>query len=90
MNRSRHLRDDLLQREGGNKPASRTGRAKKDRNEDEEDVDLDEMEVRSSFLNLIRFSVLTFVWFQKARRERVEYFKKLDDYQLVKENVYVV
>ena len=36
---------------GGKKPASRTGRAKKDRDE-VEDVDLDELEVRSSFLRL--------------------------------------
>lgn len=45
---------------GGKKPASRTGRAKKDR-EDEEDTDLDELEVRPSFLKLDAFPALTFV-----------------------------
>ena len=49
---------------GGKKPASRTGRAKKD--EDEEGVDLDEMEVRSSFLNLDRSPALTFTWFPES------------------------
>jgi len=39
---------------GGKKPASRTGRAKKDRDEAEEDVDLDEVEVRSCLLNSSR------------------------------------
>ena len=34
---------------GGKKPASRTGRAKKDKHEEEEDVDLDELEVRCPF-----------------------------------------
>ncbi|KAF9646175.1 hypothetical protein BDM02DRAFT_278405 [Thelephora ganbajun] len=57
-------------KKGGKKPASRTGRAKKDRDEEGEDVDLDEVE--------------------KARQERLEYFKNLDSYQLAKENVYVV
>ena len=36
---------------GGRKPASRTGKAKKNKEEDEGDVDLDELEVKSSFSN---------------------------------------
>ena len=41
---------------GGKKPASRAGKVKKNREEDEEDVDLDELEVGSSFSNF--YSIL--------------------------------
>lgn len=44
---------------GGKKPASRTGKAKKSKEEDEGDVDLDELEVRSSLSNFTTFSALT-------------------------------
>ena len=46
---------------GGKKPASRTGRAKKDRDKEEEDVDLDELEVSSSFQRFITPPALTLV-----------------------------
>jgi len=42
---------------GGKKPASRIGRAKKDKGEEDEDVDLDELEVSSYFLKLNTFPV---------------------------------
>ena len=45
---------------GGKKPASRIGRAKKDKDEGDEDIDLDELEVRSS-LKLVTSPALTLV-----------------------------
>ena len=62
---------------GGKKPASRTGKAKKDRDENEEDVDLDEMEVRSSFLNLNRFLALTFVLFAESASRAARVFQEI-------------
>jgi len=73
---------------GGKKPASRAGKAKKSK-EEEEDADLDELEVLFSFADSTALPTLTFDP-QKARRERIAYFKSLENYQLAKENVYVV
>ena len=50
---------------GGKKPASRTGRAKKDVDE-EEDVDLDELEVSSFFLKFTTFPGLMLAWFTES------------------------
>ena len=44
---------------GGRKPASRTGKAKKNKEEGEEDVDLDELEVRILFSNFVTLSTST-------------------------------